>query len=169
ELDGKSALMGGDFGAQIAAASKQAQHAYADALLSEAKAAAAGGPENERAALPKYAKAEDELLAMLENAHNNKDPEEKWYEERYQRCIKESDAISTELFNADAIKKAPVRDLLTADAKWNPVKDLPGFTFALDHGVAKMATSADAKNDGIVSIGDLENWRDFALEMDFTV
>jgi hypothetical protein len=169
ELSIKSELMGPDFSKQLDAASNTAKHAYADMLLTEAKTAAAGGPEAERASLPKYAKAEDELLAMLEDAHNKKDAEEKWYEERYKRCIAESDAISKELFTPEAIKKAPVRDLLTPDSKWNPSKDLPSFSFALDRGVAHMANAADAKNDGIVSIGDLDNWRDFALDMDFTL
>jgi hypothetical protein len=169
ELLRKDSLMGPEFTKQVDASASVAKHAYADALVSEAKSAAAGGIENQRASLPKYAKAEDELLVMFETAHNAKDPEEKWYEERYRRVITESDAISKELCTPEAIKKAPLRDLLTPDTKWNPVKDLEGFTFNMDRGVAHVANSATAKYEGVVSVGDLDNWRDFALEMEFTL
>jgi hypothetical protein len=169
ELLRKDSLMGPEFTKQVDASATVAKHAYADALVSEASSAAAGGIEPKRASLPKYAKAEDELLAMFEAAHNAKDPEEKWYQDRYQRIITESDAISKELFTPEAIKKAPLRDLLTADTKWNPVKDLEGFTFNLDRGVAHIANSATAKFEGVVSVGDLDYWRDFALEMEFTL
>jgi len=106
---------------------------------------------------------------MFETAHNAKDPEEKRYEELYQRVIKESDTISMEVFTPDYIKKQAPRDLLTPDTLWNPVKDLQGFSFGVDRGVAHISNVAESKYEGTVSVGDLDFFRDFVLEMEFTL
>ncbi len=58
EMEIKASMLGPDFGKQLAASHDRAEHAFTEALLADAKAAAAGGVENERAGLVKYARAE---------------------------------------------------------------------------------------------------------------
>ncbi len=68
------------------------------------------------------------------------------------------------------MKKVAPRDLLAPDAPWNFPKNVKGFQFLLERGSARIiGPDADAKADGIVSIGDVERWRDFVLDFSFTL
>jgi hypothetical protein len=173
EVEARASIMGKAFAEQLAASRMAVDHTAADKLLEEAKAASAGGPENQRTGLQKYAKAEDELLRLLEKATNSPSKDEQnFYTARYRQCIAESDALCTELFTPDYIQKIARRDLLSGDdaAKWNPTKGLEGFSHELTNGTLhlKGPVNSDGRA-GVISIGDLENWRDFVLEYEFTL
>lgn len=156
---------------RVAKARVEIDRAYASKLHEEAKAAAAKGPTEARAALALYQKAEDEVTRLLDEAAkgSKKNAEQqKYFEEIFKEMIPETDALVASIFTTEVIDKTPWLDLFTGVQKdyWQH----PGFTgWQLKDGVILANTDLGSKNTSIMSIGDREQWRDYVVEIEFAV
>src|SRR5438105_938036 len=72
QYETKGSEIGPEFMADVADAKQKVNHVYAERLHEEAKAAAARGPSEARAALVIYTKAEDEIASLLDEAVQKK-------------------------------------------------------------------------------------------------
>lgn len=173
DLVPKAELVGTEFSARLAAARIKVGHAAAVAFHDEAKAAAAD-PANARTALQVYARAEDEIRPLLDESYktNNKE-DQTFFGGHYREVINESSALSEAVFTPDAIEKTPWRDLLAGDgAKSWKAAPLKGFDYRVENGVFDIkGPDADTNKLGVLStsLGDTEQWRDFALDLEFTI
>jgi hypothetical protein len=162
--------MGAEFEGRVSAAKVKIGRAYADRLFDEAQNLAVKGPGEARAALAAFAKAEDEFTALLDEAYTKRNQEAIAYvTPKFQSIIEESDKLAVATFTADYIAKIEARDILrTVEAsKWGQ-DGLKGFR--IDNGTLQaIGLDPGSKKDGVFSVGDLEKWRDFELEFDFTL
>ncbi len=162
--------MGAEFEGRVSAAKVRIGRAYADRLFDEAQNLASKGPGEARAALLAFAKAEDEFTALLDEAYTKRNQEAIAYvTPKFQTIIEESDKLAVATFTADYISKVEARDILkTVEAsKWGQ-DGLKGFR--IENGTLQaIGLDPGSKKDGVFSVGDLEKWRDFELEFDFTL
>ena len=172
EYEGSGSDQGVEFLTKVASARVKVDRAYAQKLYDDAKAAAAKGPNEARAALVAYTKADDEITKMLDDASRGKSKNEElkaFLTEIFKSMITESDALVKQIFTPDVIEKTPWLDLMGADQKdkWQH----PGFSgWQLKDGVIQgVGPDLGSKSEAIMSIGDLEQWRDYEYEIDFTV
>jgi hypothetical protein len=172
DLGPKAMGVGPEFVARFGLARKTLDQVYLEKAREEPKAFAAANPDKGRVALGKYAHAEDVLRQLLEKAMRDQDKEMGSLAERlYKETIQESDALCARVFTRDAIEKTPWRDLLSGEGaqSWasSPLK---GFSHRIDGGVLTI-TGPDpgVGKEGVLSIGDREQWRDFVLDMEFTL
>jgi hypothetical protein len=157
-------------------------------LHDEAKSFAAANGDKPKQSLVKYARAEDEVRKLLDSAFTEsnemkaratKDPALnaaatearqtfEMFEQHYRAIITESDALSEAAFPPEVVEKTAWRDLLTPDTKWS-VAPLQGFEHRIDSGVLHIkGPDAATKKQGVMSIGDKEQWRDFMIDFEFT-
>jgi len=168
EYESGAALIGPEFETRVAKAKIDINRAYAKKLYDEAKALAAKGPLEARAALTAYTKAEDELRLLMDEAYNlRKQDAIDFVEPIYQQAIAESDALVAMIFTPDAIDKIAWKDVLnTPGTEW--LNDgLKGFR---TEGGQVQAVGSDpgSNRTGIFSVGDRDKWRDFVMELEFT-
>ncbi len=165
EYEGGASQIGTEFETRVARAKIDLNRAVAKRLFDEAKVVASKGEA--RAALVAYAKAEDELRALMDEAYTKRNQDAiSWVEPLYQEAITESDKISTAAFTPEVIEKTPWIDVLaTPDIKG--AND--GFKgFRQENGqIQAIGPDPGSKREGIFSVGDLENWRDFVMEVEF--
>ena len=162
--------MGAEFEGRVSAAKVKIGRAYADRLFDEAKNLAAKGPGEARAALAAFAKAEDEFTSLLDEAYTKRNQEAiAFVTPKFQSIIEESDKLAVATFTADYIAKVEARDILKTvePSKWGQ-DGLKGFR--IENGTLQaIGLDPGSKKDGVFSVGDLEKWRDFELEFDFTL
>ncbi|HET6164771.1 MAG TPA: hypothetical protein VFG37_13970, partial [Planctomycetota bacterium] len=150
----------------------ECSHLYATKLHDDSIAFANGNASQPRLALNRYYQAEDELKNMLEAAWKaeqaSKNPEErKFFEPLYKEVAEAGDRTAVQLFNdSSAIEGASQTDLLTPPqaTKWNPKR----FQ-ALNGGLEIDGGAEGGKKATIVSILDLEQPRNFVLDLEFTI
>jgi len=166
EYENRAASIGTDFETRVARAKIDLNRAVAKRLFDEAKVVAAKGEA--RAALIAYAKAEDELRTLMDEAYTKRNQDAiSWVEPLYQEVITESDKISTAAFTADIIEKTPWTDILASPEIKGANDGFKGFR--QENGqIVMVGPDPGSKREGIFSVGDLENWRDFVMEVEFT-
>lgn len=166
EYEGRAASIGTDFETRVARAKIDLNRAVAQRLFDEAKAVASKGEA--RAALIAYAKAEDELRGMMDEAYTKRNQDAiSWVEPRYQEVITESDKISTAAFTPDIIEKTAWTDIIASPEIKGANDGFKGFR--QENGqIVMVGPDPGSKREGIFSVGDLENWRDFVMEVEFT-
>ena len=166
----KAEGLGPEFNAKVIEAKTTVERAYVTRLHDDAKAAAAKGPSEARAALNTYTKAEDEVRKLFDLALQQKNKEaQDFLKPHYVDIMSESDALATALFTPDVIEKTPWKDLLAPDEIKHWQNDgLKGFR--IENGVLQ-ATGADAgaTKEGLIDVPDAGGWRDFQLDMEFTL
>jgi hypothetical protein len=172
ELDGRALSMSKhpDYAGRVQTAKDRIDGQYLIALVQDARRLA-DAPESGRAALAKYARAEDEIQSAYGEASKASkgaavtDPLKKLY----QQVVAESDALCAKTFTQAVIDAAPWKDLLGPEQEknWNP-SPTAGFTCRASGGVLELNfQKVDAKSGTpIASIGDREKWRDFVLELE---
>ncbi len=180
EVAAKADLVGTEFVARVNKDREDADRIYLERLVSSAETAAAAEPLD-RAALTALQQAEDEVLKIYENSYrawqkNMQDPVVKEkkdeHESRYKALIQLSDQAVEHFFTPEAIENTPWRDLLAPDqvSLWRGGSDVKGFERRIDNGVMHLVgPDPSEKSEVISSIGDKEIWRDFLLEMEFTI
>lgn len=170
ELENKADSMGPEFKARVAASKSGIDRTYVIRLHDDAKATAAKGPSEGRAALAAYTLAEDEVLKLFEAALRSKNKEaEEYYRQHFKDIITESDLIATALFTPEVIEKVPWKDLLSSEFAKSWANDgLKGFR--IENGALQaVGPEIGAGKIGIMSIGDREQWRDFEIDAEFTL
>jgi hypothetical protein len=169
ELELKGSNVGADFVAGLGTARNTGERSLAERLHEDAKGFASANPDKGIAALAKYKLAEDEIEKLLERAVRGGAKEaQELFTKHYREVQDESNALCATVLTPDVIAKTPWRDLLAPDQvrEW-VVGAVQGFSWRIDKGVLSVEFLAkDAKKDAILSVGDREKWRDFALEFD---
>jgi hypothetical protein len=171
ESEAKLANGGAEVIARVTLARKKAEQTYATQLLAEAKAVADASPSSPRPALTKYQTVEDELLVFLDRASRMKIQEDKdLYTPLYQRAISETDVLATALFASDGERLAWLDCLAPPqDGFWNP-SSVKGFSHKVDKGTLLLnGPDAGLGEQGLISIGDREQWRHFQLDVKFKI
>jgi hypothetical protein len=169
-LVGKIDAYGDDFKTRVMGQVKIVDRAVLSRLRDEAKTLANGGSDKQRAALTAYSKAEDEVTRLLDKAMQLKDEETKtFFATQFKEIIEESNAFVTAVFTPDVVEKTPWTDLLSEDQKkhWQNY-GLQGFR--LEKGTLEVVgPAAGASAFGLIDIPDQGGYRDFDLEMEFTI
>ncbi len=165
EYEARAESIGTEFETRVARAKIDLNRAVAKRLFDDAKVVAAKGEA--RAALTAYAKAEDELRTLMDEAYTRRNQDAiSWVEPLYQEVITESDKISTAAFTADVIDKTPWTDILASPEIKGANDGFKGFR--QENGqIVMVGPDPGSKREGIFSVGDLENWRDFVIELEF--
>jgi hypothetical protein len=121
---------------------------------------------------------EDEILAAFEAdwrrwQEDPEDPElserKRLGEEGYRAFLARSDQAVEQYFTPERIAAVPWTDLLAEDraASWIGCK-VEGFEHHIEDGVLHMLGPAPhVGGEGIISIGDREQWRDLVLDVEF--
>jgi hypothetical protein len=127
--------------------------------------------EAERKALHDAQDAEDEIVRKLDaavKAHEKVDVVTHWMDE-LKKQIPETDALARKVFTPEVIERTPWTDLLSGSQKdrWQH----PAFqSWRIEDGVmTAVGPALDAKQTAIMSIGDLEQWRDYVLDVEFVL
>jgi hypothetical protein len=157
---------------RVKAAETACSRAYVNRLVADADTFIGQNPDQQRPALNKYALAEEELRSQLEEAFKTKDTKLRdELEPIYVRVISDSDRLSNAAFTDAYIEGTQWRDLLSGPelSKWKESKS-SGFTWKIQDGVMRFTGPApDSKGQAAMSIGDDEKWRDFQMEIEFTL
>ncbi len=172
DLETGAETMGADFQAKLGKAKGDLNLAFVNALHEDAKAFAAANPDQASVALGRYTKAEDEIRALFDDVVKTRNkPLREQYEPHFRAVIEESDALAVATFTPEVIAKAPWKLLLVGEQAgfWRPAK-APGFSHHIENGsLSIIGPDANAKLQGLISIGYKEQWRDLVLDMEFTL
>lgn len=163
DLIEKSSLMGDEFKTRGEVSRDKLDRAYFDKLISEAKAKG-----QTREALSLLTLAEIEINTALNTAARGKNQDrKKSYEELFKQVIVDSDAIAKAVFTPEAIEKESWKDALSGEQekKWQK-PGVDGFQISGSELHAVGPKAGSGKN-GIISIGDGEQLRDFVVEIEF--
>lgn len=169
-----SGSMDTQFATDVAQLKQNTDRVYASKLHDEARSAAnaANDVVGRQAALKKYTEAEDEIVKLFEESlKKNQNELSKYYEGHFREVIDESDLLAKAIFTTDFIEKQPWKDLLSADQapNWNAAS-LEGFSQKFERGALTLrGPNAAARQNGVTSIGDREQFRDFVLDFEFTI
>ncbi|MEY2784407.1 MAG: hypothetical protein RL277_611 [Planctomycetota bacterium] len=163
DLIEKSSLMGEEYKTRGEVSRDKLDRAYFDKLISEAKSKG-----QTREALSLLTLAEIEINTALNTASRGKNQDrKKSYEELFKQVIADSDTIAKVVFTQDAIDKEPWKDGLSGEneKKWQK----PGVDgFQISGGeLHAVGPKAGSGKNGIISIGDGEQLRDFVVEIEF--
>lgn len=159
-----------EFKARVQTARAVVDKTIANRLHDEARSIAAKGPNDQRAALTAYTKAEDEVLRLFEESIRRKTKEnEEYYKAKYKEIIAESDALAVVIFTPEVVEKVPWKDLLSTEAAKGWQHD--GLAdFGIGNGSLRaVGLPPGAGKTGIMSVGDREQWRDFVLDVEFVI
>ncbi|MBI5433144.1 MAG: zinc ribbon domain-containing protein [Planctomycetes bacterium] len=174
QIEPKATLMDQQFAADVAQLKQNTDRAYAAKLHDEARSAAnqANDVAGRSAALQKYTRAEDELVKLFDESFKKNVKElQDYYGQHYREVIDESDLLALAVYTPDYIEKQPWKDLLSTDQapNWNAAA-LEGFSYKFERGALLLrGPNESAKQNGVLSIGDREQFRDFVLDFEFTV
>jgi hypothetical protein len=161
---------GDDFKTRVIGQMKIVDRAVLSRLRDEAKTLATGGPDKQRAALTAYTKLEDEVTKLLDKATQAKDEETKTYfTTQYKEILDESNQFVSGVFTQDVIDKTPWTDLLSEEQKkhWQQY-GVQGFR--IEKGTLEaVGPAAGASANGLIDVPDAGGYRDFDLEMEFTL
>jgi hypothetical protein len=177
ELKAKASIVGADFEARIDKDRADGERVHMERLVATAEAAAATSPLD-RAALTTLATVEDDVHRVFENVYRQWDKnkqdvplsdKKKDYEDKYKRVIALSDDAVERFFSPEVVEGVPWRDLLSDPTAWK-TSELKGFEHNIRDGALSLV-GPDPSEDGqgAMSIGDKEIWRDFIVEMEFTI
>lgn len=127
--------------------------------------------DDARSELAAATRAEDEAVKALDAAVKARESPQVIapLADAYRRCIEKTDLLVNRVFTQEVIDATPWTDLLSGSQKdqWQHVA-FEGWT--IRDGVLDCAgPMLDAKQTAIMSIGDLEQWRDFVLDVEFTL
>jgi hypothetical protein len=172
ELELKIDLAGPEFRTRYDASRKAADNLYATRLVEDAVAIEKQNPDNPRTALVKFQLAEDELRTLYDKSIKEKKNELKdFYEPLYKRAIEASDRLATALFTTEVIEKLPWTDCLSGQraSEWNPTQ-VKGFSGKVENNALWLTgPDKDAGRYALIAIGDREQWRNFVLDLEFTI
>jgi len=170
--------MGADFAARVAKDREEFERTYIERLESAAQAAATTEPLD-RAALTVIQQSEDELFKLFNTTalawtKNRQDPalaaRKEELEGKYKAMIELSDGAVARFFTPAVIEGMEWRDLLAEDQKgeWKGAQTLKGFKL---EGGEMHLVGLDPSDEGasMISIGDKEVWRDFLIDIEFTI
>jgi hypothetical protein len=163
DLVEKSSLMGDEFKSKGEVARDKLDRAYFDKLIKEAKAKG-----QTREALSLLTLAEIEINTALNTAARGKNQDrKKSYEELFKQVIVDSDTIAKSIFTPEAIEKESWKDALSGEQEKRWQK--PGVDgFQISGGeLHAVGPKAGSGKNGIISIGDGEQLRDFVVEIEF--
>jgi len=163
DLIEKSSLMGDEYKTRGEQARDKLDRAYFDKLISDAK-----GKGQSREALSLLTLAEIEINTALNTAARGKNPERKnTYEALFKQVIADSDGIAKAIFTPEAIEKEPWKDGLSGEQEKNWQKPgVDGFQI-IGGELQAVGPKAGSGKNGIISIGDREQLRDFVVEIEF--
>jgi len=177
ELKLKAAIVGPEFDARLDKDRAEGERIHMERLLATAEAAAATVPLDRRA-LTTLAQVEDDVHRIFEGVYklwdkNKQDPglsdKKRDYEEKFKGVIKLSDDAVERFFSAEVVENTPWRDLLADPSAWK-TGELKGYEHNFVNGVLHLVgPDPSAGGQAIMSIGDKETWRDFVVEMEFTI
>ena len=165
----KDTAYGDEFKARVQAQVAEVDKIVLQRLRQEAKTLAGGGPDKVRPALTAYSKAEDESTNLLDRAMKMKDEAvKKYYTEQYKELMDESNAYVASVFDEGTISATPWTDLLSDENKqhWQNY-GLQGFR--LEGGKLEAIAPKGGSTLGLIDIPNQGAYRDFTLEMDFTL
>ena len=178
DLAAEPPTVGADFVAQVAKDIEECDRIYIERLTSAAQTAAATEPLD-RAALTTIQQSEDELFKIFNATalawnKNRQDPaltaRKDELEVKYKELIKLSDDAVGRFFTPAVIEAVPWRDLLSEDQKgqWKGAATLKGYK---NLGGEMHLVGLDPSEEGasMISIGDKEVWRDFLIDIEFTI
>jgi hypothetical protein len=168
ELEAKISLGGEEYLGRYSAARATADRAYVTRMLDAARESSA----TPRTGLVQSQAAEDEIRKLLDQAVLDKKKEDQdFYVELYKQAIVQSDQLATTLFTDKAIGELPWTDCLAGAqvGNWN-ASTAKGFSHDAKDGVLRIVgPDPDAGKQAVISIGDREQWRNFAFEMEFVI
>lgn len=179
ELAARAEIGGADFVARVARDREQAEKVYVERLVSAAQAAATTEPMD-RAALATLQQSEDELFKMLDSSaklwmKNKQDAvltaRKEEFQDKYKAAIKLSDEAVQRFFTPAVIEAVPWRDLLSPDqaSHWK-FSSAKGYEHGITNGVLHLiGPDPSEKSEALMTIGDKEIWRDFEIDMEFTI
>src|SRR5262249_55219899 len=159
ELQSKAAIVGPEFEARLAKDRTDAERVHLERLIATADSAAKTQPLD-RAALTALGQVEDDVFRMLdasaklqEKNRNDAALNEKVADltAKYKSVMSLSDDCVGRFYTPEAIETAPWRDLLT-DAKAWKTTEAKGFEHSLEGGVLHLVTTADQKDQSVISI-----------------
>jgi hypothetical protein len=179
ELSTQAEIGGAEFVLRVANDRQQADQVFFDRLLSAAETAAAS-PTLDRAALTTIQQSEDELFKLLDISYKawQKDAQNEelvakkdLYQEKYQHVVRLSDEAVERFFTPEVIEATPWRDLLAADQAGEWKSDTAkGYERRIENGVMHIIGPDPSEGSEILAtIGDSEVWRDFEIDMEFTI
>jgi len=164
------ASYGDDFINRVKAKLKVVDRAVLARYREEAKSLAAGGPDKVRAALTAYTTAEDEATRLLDRAMQQKDQETKeFFTGQFKEITEESNAFVTGVFTEEVIEKTPWTDLLseTMKSSWQHYGDAG---FRIEGGkLEAVGPAAGGSMNALIAVPDRGGYRDFDMEMEFTL
>jgi hypothetical protein len=174
DIKSKIDLGGPDYVARHALAEGMIDKTYATRLIDDAKSFEKASPDNLRPILVKYQTAEDELKLLLDDSIKKKNTElQELYQPMYKTAIENADRVATALFTNDVIEKLPWTDVLSGQQAtfWNATgANVKGFSHRIEQGVLWInGPDADAGKNAVITIGDREQWRNFVVDLEFTV
>lgn len=179
DLRNHADIAGAEFVAKLALAREETERSYAEKLLEEAKDAAAAA-ELTRASLATIQASEEGIFEILNTValaaqKNSADTVLKEKKDRYQdfyrEVIKISDETVPKVFTPEVIDDLPWVDLLSVEqaGKWGGPA-MKGFEHRIENGVLHMiGPDPEERAEGIISIGDKEQWHDYLLDLEFTI
>jgi hypothetical protein len=162
-------LVGAEYLSKLGALRTSASRVYATKLLDEAKTAGRADPSRESLAI--YSRAESEIQKLFDKSHKEDKESKDFYEGLYRDVIKSSDALCAQVFTPEVIEKTPWIDLLNGEwaAKWQRA-EVRGFQHSFEGGALKIiGPEADSNKQGVLAVGLNENWRDFVLDVEYTI
>ncbi len=139
-------------------------------LRADAARLASAGPDSRDAALKAYAAAEVEGETLLDRAARRHDQDDtKFFVGQYRQILEESDRLATEVFDARRRESTPWTDMLASDRRkeWQDF-GLESFRADADAIVIQGPREGAAEN-GLVAFPPTGGYRDFELEMEFTL
>lgn len=177
ELKPKAGIVGAEFEARLDRDRAEGERVHMERLMATGEDAAATTPPD-RTALTTLQQVEDDVHRIFEGVYklwdkNKQDPalseKKKTYEDNYKHIIELSDDVVERFFSADVVEALPWRDLLADPSAWK-TGELKGYEHKIESGMLHLI-GPDPSEGGqaVMSIGDKEVWRDFVVEMEFTL
>lgn len=165
----KDTAYGDEFKTRVQAQVKAVDKIVLARLRQEAKTLAGAGPDKVRTALVAYSKAEDEATKLLDRAMQLKDEEtKKFYTDQFKELMEESNTYVIGIFDQGMIESTAWTDLLSEENKkhWQNY-GLQGFR--IDGGKLEAIAQKGGATLGLVAVPDQGSYRDFTLDMEFTL
>jgi F0F1-type ATP synthase membrane subunit b/b' len=173
EIDARKDAGGPELVERVVKARTAFDTGYARKLYSEAKTFRDSHKDQEKQALiTHYSRAEDELLKLWQKAYRDKNKEvEPVLQNLYADVLRESDELSEKVFTEEVIDKTPWKNLITGELKNTWVgSEFEGFKWAnTPDGLQIIAEKTKNRSSGLVTVGPVAGWRDFQLELEFTI
>jgi hypothetical protein len=172
-LDLTASTYGGDASARLAAMRNRLDEQYALRMYLELGSLPTAPPAAARTSLTRFGVVEDIVYTMWVKSRkdSNKALSEP-LDNTLQKIIRDSDVVCMNAFSQEEIDKVAWTDLLQGQDKSEWVKsDAPGFSYDINARGEMRVTgpNAEAKGQGVLSIGDRDKWRDFVCEMNLEI